>query len=502
MGRSQNTYERLKYMKKKYICLVCLFFSLIVPIPANAEFISDWAAEHYENASETGLICYSVVSGDMKGNITRKEMCELAVALYDCLGGNKTEEKLSFSDCDNEDVLRAYGLGIVSGVNETEFEPDRAVTREEMSKILVKTLMEAEVPVSLSAGDTKFIEKFSDKNSISSWAENSMIFLVKNDIISGISDKLLMPSANTTREQAIVIVNRIYSKFCDNKKTLEIPRIISVINDNGINISWNKLDESIMYRVILKKNNEFIFDLITFENNAVINNVEFDRDISVVVEAVMEDGKSVFSMPYELSDTNNNTNIPAETDLKIQNEYIDLDKIGNTNTNSVDYKYNRVFDGGEPFADENTAIENMTDIEVDVWNISDNGEKVAGKMTITVNKNLAEDVKNIFKEIFEGKEKFPIKSCSGYSWRKSSSGRMSQHSYGTCIDVNPNENYYISSSGEVLSGSYWKPYEDPYSITAEGEVVKIFEKYGFAWGATAWGEGHARDYMHFTYLGN
>ncbi|MCH5185762.1 MAG: M15 family metallopeptidase, partial [Oscillospiraceae bacterium] len=124
------------------------------------------------------------------------------------------------------------------------------------------------------------------------------------------------------------------------------------------------------------------------------------------------------------------------------------------------------------------------------------------KTTLKVNKNLAEDVKSIFKEIFEGEERFPIKSCGGYSWRESASGRMSQHSYGTCIDINPNENYYISAGGEILSGSLWQPYENPYSIPAESEVVKIFEKYGFAWGATAWGEGRAKDYMHFTYLGN
>ncbi len=144
----------------------------------------------------------------------------------------------------------------------------------------------------------------------------------------------------------------------------------------------------------------------------------------------------------------------------------------------------------------------MTEIEVDVWQIASGGEKVAKKKTLTVNKHIADNVRNIFKEIFESEEKFPIKSCGGFQWRTASSGRLSQHSYGTCIDINPNENYYISKSGSVLSGSYWKPYEDPYSIPADSEIIKIFAKYGFLWGGNAWGENSSKDYMHFTYLGN
>ena len=141
----------------------------------------------------------------------------------------------------------------------------------------------------------------------------------------------------------------------------------------------------------------------------------------------------------------------------------------------------------------------MTTVTVDVWKLKADGTKYASTAEIEVNKALAEDVKAIFTEIFNDSSQFPIKTVGGFSWRGvAASGSRSQHSYGTCIDINYNENYYIRN-GTVYSGSYWKPYEDPYSITPDGIVVQTFAKYGWDWGGTAWSS--SKDYMHFTYLG-
>ena len=78
------------------------------------------------------------------------------------------------------------------------------------------------------------------------------------------------------------------------------------------------------------------------------------------------------------------------------------------------------------------------------------------------------------------------------------SGR-SEHSCGTAIDINPKENYYCDPMGNPLSGEYWKPGEDPYSIPLDGEVATIMAKYGFTQGVN-WSNGF-KDYMHFSYFG-
>ena len=47
--------------------------------------------------------------------------------------------------------------------------------------------------------------------------------------------------------------------------------------------------------------------------------------------------------------------------------------------------------------------------------------------------SIANDVKEIFTEIYNGPEQFPIESVGGYNWR--SNGLGSNHSSGTAIDI-------------------------------------------------------------------
>lgn len=137
----------------------------------------------------------------------------------------------------------------------------------------------------------------------------------------------------------------------------------------------------------------------------------------------------------------------------------------------------------------------MTTITVKVWDFDSKKKKVTKTKKMTVHKNIAPTVKKIFAEIYKGKEKFPIRSVSGYSWRGKNS--KSEHNWGLAIDINPNENYMIDGK-KVLAGKFWRPGKNAYSIKKNGDVVKAMNKYGFKWGH--WGKRH--DYMHFSYFGN
>ena len=139
-----------------------------------------------------------------------------------------------------------------------------------------------------------------------------------------------------------------------------------------------------------------------------------------------------------------------------------------------------------------TAVKHMVWVEIPVWKLK-NGQKVPGKMKVQVLNLLAEEVKEIFTEIYNGPEKFPIKSIGGYEWR--SNGISSLHSLGRAIDINPDENPQLSPEGKVLVGKKWEPGQNPYSITPDGDVVRAFTSRGWVWGA-----GYRRpDYMHFDF---
>lgn len=154
-------------------------------------------------------------------------------------------------------------------------------------------------------------------------------------------------------------------------------------------------------------------------------------------------------------------------------------------------------EGGEKYQTAEEAEAHMVEISVPVWRLQKDGSKSPDKAYIQVNQALAPIYEAIFEEIYQGEEQFPIKNVGCYSWRPG------EHSQGTAIDINWEENMEatINPDGSLTptTGLYWLPKEDPYSIAEGGDVYNAFTKYGFAWGGNAWSS--KRDYMHFSYFG-
>ena len=146
------------------------------------------------------------------------------------------------------------------------------------------------------------------------------------------------------------------------------------------------------------------------------------------------------------------------------------------------------------YANNAAAKPHMTDVTVKTWDINSAGEKYTRTWKLTVHKNIAATVEAIFAEIYALPEKPPIHSMGGYRW-----ANESEHSVGLAIDINPRENYYCSPSGKALTGSYFRPGSDPYSIPVGGSVDQIFNKYGFTRGIY-WRSGY-KDYMHYSFFG-
>ncbi|HAA26326.1 MAG TPA: hypothetical protein DCE11_09485, partial [Ruminiclostridium sp.] len=98
---------------------------------------SDWATAELDKAVKYGLITSSI-RDKMSEPITREEFAELAVLLY-----QKTTEKTAqpespnpFTDTSNPEVLKAYKLGIVTGVGNNKFDPKALTNREQVATML------------------------------------------------------------------------------------------------------------------------------------------------------------------------------------------------------------------------------------------------------------------------------------------------------------------------------------------------------------------------------
>lgn len=154
------------------------------------------------------------------------------------------------------------------------------------------------------------------------------------------------------------------------------------------------------------------------------------------------------------------------------------------------------------YANKSEAEANMVNITVPVWKLS-NGKKVSSKITFKIHHAIANDVKEIFTEIYNDPEQFPLHTVLGYGWRGNTA--TGEHNCGTAIDLNPKQNYQIRNGKEEY-GELWKPGTNPYSIPENGSVVRIFAEHGWSWGGKDWA-GHAdwrydyHDYMHFSYMG-
>ncbi len=106
-------------------------------------------------------------------------------------------------------LAAAKQLGITGGVGDNKFEPEQAVTRQQMFTLLYNAL---KVIDQLPEGDSKkTLSNFTDSNRISSYAKDAMIYFVKSGAVSGTNEKLL-PEATTTRAEMAQVLYKLLAK--------------------------------------------------------------------------------------------------------------------------------------------------------------------------------------------------------------------------------------------------------------------------------------------------
>ncbi len=175
------------------------------------ENISPWAVEYVEKAWEYGLM--EGVSDkepifEPKRELTRAEIAALLVRLF---GIELLEQPEKYFDDVNEEewhynyIMSAREEGIVRGVSENKFSPIRSVTREEIAKMLNRTL---------NFDDSQDVDTGSikDFHEVSRWAESSVEAVFSNEVMLG-DNNYFRPKNPVTREMAAVIMVRVYEDY-------------------------------------------------------------------------------------------------------------------------------------------------------------------------------------------------------------------------------------------------------------------------------------------------
>lgn len=183
----------------------------------NSEQISAWAKDEVGKAAMAELV-ESDLQEQYTQPCTRKDFCHLiAAAAKKCTERNVQEMCIEqervpgfFSDTEDIDVLACAALGIVNGVGNGKFAPDKAIKREEAAAMLYRA---AKV-----LGITENSERltFVDERDISDWAKDAVAAVSAMQtadgtmVMQGTGNRMFSPRGTYTREQSILTVYRLY----------------------------------------------------------------------------------------------------------------------------------------------------------------------------------------------------------------------------------------------------------------------------------------------------
>ena len=124
-----------------------------------------------------------------------------------------TAEAAGFADVDDNDwyataVNWAANVGVVNGYEDNTFQPNTAITREQLAAILMNYAAYKGYDVSARAD----LSHYSDADSISSWANDVLLWAVAEGLLTGVTDDTIAPQAHATRAQVAAILQRFLSE--------------------------------------------------------------------------------------------------------------------------------------------------------------------------------------------------------------------------------------------------------------------------------------------------
>lgn len=174
-------------------------------VPASA-----WYYDAVEYVYENGLM--SGVSGGRFAPDDTLTRAMLVQTLY-AMEGRPAAASAGFADVASGDwytsaVNWAAANGVVSGVSETGFGPNNALTREQLALILYRFAQYKGYDVT----GTSDLAAYADGSSVSGWAAEAMGWAVDAGLISGVGGNQIAPTGTASRAQ----VAQILMNFCEN----------------------------------------------------------------------------------------------------------------------------------------------------------------------------------------------------------------------------------------------------------------------------------------------
>ena len=176
----------------------------------------NWAFESVKYVYERSIMSGKGVNSSKKvifaptDNITR---AETAMVIYNMAKKPTVKYQSIFSDVKagqwySEAVTWAYQNKIAAGYGKT-FGVNDKITREQMAVMLYSYAKFQKYSITTNS---KALDNFPDRNKISSWAREAMVWAVSNGIMKG-DGKNLKPGSNASRAEAAAMIANFMERF-------------------------------------------------------------------------------------------------------------------------------------------------------------------------------------------------------------------------------------------------------------------------------------------------
>ena len=175
----------------------------------------DWSTPALTAAIENDLLAGSDGLILPKDNLTRAQMATIIVRAFNASTKASLED---YSDVPSdkwyyEYMQKAVAMGVFTGDGSGLLTPEENITREQVFIVLARAFR-------LADGDVSELDKFSDADSVSSWAKNYTAALVSKGFVNG-SDGMLNPKNNITRAEFAQIMYNMIKTYIDDPATLK-----------------------------------------------------------------------------------------------------------------------------------------------------------------------------------------------------------------------------------------------------------------------------------------
>jgi lactocepin len=178
------------------------------PVPVEfSDMKGHWAQEYVEKLAATGIVAgVSPERFEPNRQITRAEFATLLVRALELPA--TVQLKGRFDDVAAgawyfAPVNAAADAGLVNGVSATRFEPNQAITREQLTVMIARAMI---IQGKTITGSEDQLNIFQDQKQISSWARTGIATAVAAGMVQGRPDGTFAPLANATRAEAATLI--------------------------------------------------------------------------------------------------------------------------------------------------------------------------------------------------------------------------------------------------------------------------------------------------------